>query len=307
MEEMKKLSIETVKNRMEESYQLVWVDYRDNLNGQQALIQKCLQEKSDTPLWEKEHEWYGDTEWQATNEIFEKLKEDCIRDGFTRREVNEFFTGHEDEIKEIIRERDDSDPIKELIGHTDDIPVRVEMLSNYDCINSHWLESGGYSYEESYFGDMVDALNLNPAKVKEIMAANGERLVGRFPDKKSRNGKEQVSYEHFYQELLNSCCGANLLTYIATVSLKELCENGFDFSEIIIPKGNTCGLYSSMQGGGSLLEMELREDVKLELKVENYHGFRLVLDNEASPYSYSIKHVYGVCSSFFGNALKIVA
>lgn len=54
MEEMKKLSIETVKSRMEESYQLVWVDYRDNLNGQQALIQKCLQEKSDTPLWEKE-------------------------------------------------------------------------------------------------------------------------------------------------------------------------------------------------------------------------------------------------------------
>lgn len=201
MEEMKKLSIETVKNRMEESYQLVWVDYRDNLNGQQALIQKCLQEKSATPLWEKEDEWYGDTEWQSTNEIFEKLKEDCIRDGFTRREVEEFFTGHEDEIKEIIRERDDSDPIKELIGHTDDIPVRVEMLSNYDCINSHWLESGGYSYEASYFGDMVDALNLNPAKVKEIRAANGERLVGRFPDKKSRNGKEQVSYEHFYQEL----------------------------------------------------------------------------------------------------------
>ena len=33
MEEMKKLSIETVKSWMEESYQLVWVDYRDNLNG----------------------------------------------------------------------------------------------------------------------------------------------------------------------------------------------------------------------------------------------------------------------------------
>lgn len=307
MQDVKKLNLETIKSWMEESYQLIWVDYRDNLNGQQALIQKCLQEKSDTPLWEKVNEWYEETEWQATNEIFEKLKEDCIRDGFTRREVNEFFAGHEDEIKDMIRERDDSDPLKELIDHTDDIPVRVEMLSNYDCINSHWLESGGYSYEASYFGDMLDALNLNPAKVKKIMAAHGEKLVGRFPDKKSRNGKEQVSYEHFYEELLNSCCGANLLTYIATVSLKDLRKNGFDLSEIIIPKGNTCGLYSSMQGGGSLLEMELREDVKLELKVENYHGFRLVPDNENSPYGYSIKHVYGVCSSFFGSPLKIVA
>ncbi|MFS2717024.1 hypothetical protein AAH068_19140 [Bacteroides uniformis] len=307
MEEMKKLSIETVKSWMEESYQLVWVDYRDNLNGQQDLIQKCLREKSDTPLLEKVNEWYEETEWEAVNNVFEELKEDCIRDGFTDREVEEFFAGHEEEIKETIRERDDSDPLKELIDHTDNIPVRVEMLSNYDCINSHWLESGGYSYEESYFGDMVDALNLNPAKVKEIMASHGEKLVGRFPDKKSRNGKEQVSYEHFYQELLNSCCGANLLTYIATVSLKELCESGFDLSEIIIPKGNACGLYSSMQGGGSLFEMVLREDVKLELKVENYHGFRLVPDYETSPYSYSIRHTYGVCSSFFGNALKIVA
>ena len=34
------------------------------------------------------------------------------------------------------------------------------MLSNYDCINSNWFESqGGYRYEESYFGDMVDSLN----------------------------------------------------------------------------------------------------------------------------------------------------
>lgn len=306
MEEIKKLSIETVKSRMEESYRLAWTDYRDNLNGHHALIQKCLQEKSGTPLWEEVHAWYEEAEWQAANGIFDELKEDCIGKGFTDREVEEFFSDHEDEIKEIIRERDDSDPISEVVRQTDDIPVRVEMLSNYDCINSHWLESGGYSYEESYFGDMVDALNLNPAKVKEIMASHGEKLVGRFPDKKSRNGKEQVSYEQFYQELLNSCCGANLLTYIATVSLKELYENDFQLSEIIIPKGNTCGIYSSMQGGGSLLEMKLREDVKLELKVENYHGFRLVLDSE-SPYGYSVRHVYGVCGSFFGNALKIVA
>lgn len=306
MEEIKKLDLETVKSRMEESYRLVWVDYRESFDGQHALIQKCLEEKSDIPLWEKVNEWYEETEWSATNEIFEKLKADCSRDGFDEREVEEFFNGHEDEIKWIIRERDDSDPITELISHTDDIPVRVEMLSNYDCINSHWLESGGYSYKEAYFGDMVDALNLNLARVKEIMTPHGEKLVGRFPDKKYRNGKEQVSYEQFYRELLNSCCGANLLTYMATVSLKELRKYGFDLSEIIIPKGNACGIYSSMQGGGSLLEMELREDVKLELKVEDYHGFRLVLDNE-TPYNYSIRHVYGVYDSFFGNTLKIMA
>lgn len=307
MKETKKLSIEIVKSHMKETYRLIWIDYRDNLDEKHALIQKCLQEKSEYPLWEEIFSWYEEAEWQAVDEIFARLKVECLKEGFDYREVDEFFERHEDKIKELIRERDDSDLMGDLIRQTDDIPVRVEMLSNYDCINSHWLESSGYSYESSYFGDMIDALNLNPVKVKEIMESQGENLVGEFPDKMSRNGKEQVSYEDFYQELLNTCCGANLLTYLAKINLQELRDNSFQLSEIIIPKGNVCGIYSSMQGGGSLLAMELREDVKLELKVENYHGFRLVTDNEASPYSYSIRHVYGVCNSFFGNALKIVA
>jgi predicted secreted protein len=75
-------------------------------------------------------------------------------------------------------------------------------------------------------------------------------VYGRFPDKKYRDGKEQVSYEQFYQELINSCCGANLLTYIGKVNLQELYDAGFSLGEVIIPKGNCCGIFSSMYGGG---------------------------------------------------------
>lgn len=140
-----------------------------------------------------------------------------------------------------IYDRNDSDTLKELLKNTDDIPVRVEVLSNYDCINSNWLESQeGYRYKESYFGDMIDALNLNPAKVKKMLVEKGYTVYGRFPDKKYRDGKEQVSYEQFYHELINSCCGANLLTYIGKVSLQELYDAGFSLGEVIIPKGNCC-------------------------------------------------------------------
>ena len=48
---------------------------------------------------------------------------------------------------------------------------------------------------------MVDSLNLNPARVKKILTENGYRAYGRFPNRKNRNGKEQVSYEQFYEEL----------------------------------------------------------------------------------------------------------
>lgn len=309
MKGQEKLTMDFVKSLMEPSYTLVWVDYRDNLDNCRDTIQKCLEERNSESLWEKVDEWYSDAEWEAVRDIVAKLKDECISShNFGKEAVEQFFGEYEYEIREEIYNRNSSDILKELVKNTDDIPVRVEMLSDYDCINSNWLESqDGYRYEESYFGDMVDALNLNPARVKKTLKEKGYKTYGRFPDKKHRDGKEQVSYRQFYQELVNSCCGANLLTYIGKVSLKELYDTGFSFKEVIIPKGNCCGLFSSMYGGGSLLEMELREDVRLRLEVKDYHGFRFRLDNERSAYECSIKRVYGVCDSFFGEKISLVA
>lgn len=308
MKEQKKLTMELVKSLMDESYTLVWTDYNDNLDNRLDLIHECLASKSQEKLWEKADEWYSDSEWEAVREIITRLKTECTACFHVdEKTVEAFFEEHEDEIRDEIYGRNDSDVLAELIKNTDDIPVRVEMLSNYDCINSDWFESqGGYRYEESYFGDMVDALNLNPASVKKLLTEHGCKVYGRFPNCKGRNGKEQVSYEQFYQELINSCCGANLLTYIGRVNLKELYESGFSPGEVVIPKGNCCGLFSSAYGGGSLLEMELKQDVRLKLEINGYHGFRLRLDEERNKYDYSIGHVYGVDDSFFGERISLV-
>ena len=309
MDEQKILTLDFVKSLMEASYTLVWTDYNDNLDNHRDLIQKCLDNKSCERLWEKTDVWYSEAEWEAVRKIIAKLKEECtVFNDFDEEDVDAFFDKHEDEIRDEIYSRNDSDVIAELIKHTDDIPIRVEMLSNHDCINSNWFESqGGYRYEESYFGDMVDSLNLNPAKVKKILTEHGYKAYGRFPNRKSRNGKEQVSYEQFYRELINSCCGANLLTYMGRVNLKELYDAGFSLKEVVIPKGNCCGLFSSTYGGGSLLEMELKQDIKLKLEIKGYHDFRFRLDDERSQYDCSVRHVYGVDDSFFGGAVRIVS
>ena len=308
MYEQKTLTLDFIKSLMEPAYTLVWTDYNDNLDSHRGLIQKCLDNKNCEHLWEKTDVWYSDSEWEAVREIIDKLMEECVfRHDFDKDTVDAFFNRHDDEIRDEIYSRNDSDVLTELIKHTDDIPIRVEMFSNYDCINSNWFESqGGYRYEESYFGDMVDTLNLNPAKVKKLLTEHGYEVHGCFPNRKSRDGKEQVSYEQFYQELVNSCCGGNLLVYIGRVNLKELYDAGFSLNEVIIPKGNCCGLFSSAYGGGSLLEMELKQDVKLKLEVNNCHGFRFRLDDERSKYDYSVQHVYGVDDSFFNNAVSII-
>jgi hypothetical protein len=153
---------------------------------------------------------------------------------------------------------------------------------------------------------MVDALNLNPCKVRKLLLEREEKVSGKFPNKRSRNGKEQVSYEQFYEELQNTCCGANLLTYVARIDIRKLFDADFNLTGVIIPKGNTCGLYSSMQGGGSLIEMELKDDVKLHLTQNGYPCFRLELEKYGNGYDYSIRQVYSVCDSFFGKSLNII-
>ncbi len=191
MEEQKTLTLDFVKSLMEPSYTLVWTDYNDNLDNHLDIIRQCLDKRNCEHLWEKTDEWYHDAEWEAVNGIADRLKEECT-DDFDEDEVDAFFDEHEDEIRDEIYSRNDSDVVKELIKNTDDIPIRVELLSDYDCINSNWFESqGGYSYEESYFGDMVDSLNLNPAEVKRLLTGHGYKVCGRFPNKKSRNGKDR--------------------------------------------------------------------------------------------------------------------
>ena len=92
--------------------------------------------------------WDCEAEWQAVQNIIARLKEECtVFNEFDEEDVDAFFDEYEDEIRDEIYSRNDSDVIKVLIRHTDDIPIRVEMQSDYDCINSNWSESqGGYCY-----------------------------------------------------------------------------------------------------------------------------------------------------------------
>lgn len=305
MENLKELNLEMVKEQMDDKYCLIYVDHNDNLDNHAHVFSKCIEDKSADSLHEYFSEWYSDPGSAAAHRAGEEIKMELIRMGYKRWVVEKFFDEHEDEIRDEIYARDDSEDVEYLLRNTRKIPVRIEMLSNYDCINSHWLESsGGYGYEESYFGDMVDALWLNPKKVKQILVERGEKVYGRFPDRKYRDGKEHVSYEQFYEELVNSSCGANLLTFAATVDPMELYESDFNISKLTIPKGNQCGLYSSMYGGGSIVEMDLLHDITIDLEKTQYPKYRLAFEMSGKGYDYSIKQVYGVCNSFYGKCLQ---
>lgn len=297
------LTLDGVKSLMDKAYYLTYVDYRDDLDDHMNTIAKCMKEKSGDILREKIYSIYSDYEFTETIQISDKLRQTCIDAGHEATYVETFFDDNEEAIREEIYRRDKSDCLGELIDNTRDIPVMVKLHSNYYCIDSNWTESqSGYTYEEDYFGHMVDALNMNPSKVRKMLRSYGYKVRGLWPNKYSRNGNELVSETDFIIELFNSCCGGNQLIFLATISLKDLWEADFKIEKVTIPKGNFCGIFSSFNGGGSMLNMSLLRDITFELDKDPYDYFDLWLDQENY---HSVHSVYGDHS--FGENLKINA
>jgi len=305
METLNKITLEQIINLLPKQVELIYIDYRDNLDEHLLILQECLDAGSFDKLYESIDEWFYDAQFDGLSYVIEELKSD-IENEFDIEDASHIIEDYEDEITDVIYERDISNPLKDLFRNTSDIPVRVSMYSNYDCINSHHFE-GGYSYKDSYFGAMVDTLKLNPAKVKKMLVSYGVEVYGAFPNLKYRDGKELVSYKDFWQEIGNSICGANLLVFVGTIEASNILDLE-KLNKIKIPKGNNCGLFSSFQGGGSLIEMELKQDFVIDLNKQGktkYDTFGITIDCKGSG-GYSVDEVYGVTRHFWGNKIEIL-
>ena len=293
------LTINQLYKLMDKHYTLVYLDSNCNLNSSAKILIDCIKEKSVTPLLEHISDCFAFYEQDRIAEIIEELKSTCSSQGYSNEQIDLFFKRNADTIREEIQNRDDSNVVEELLRNTNDMPIRIEMHSNYDCINSHYFEEQ-YSYSNTYFGDMVDRLNLNPHEVKRVFTEHGIKCEGNFPNLSDRNGNEAVNYLQFAQEISNSVSPANLLTFMANINVIELYKTEFSIGQITLPKGNCCGLYSPTHGGGSIMEMELQRNITISLKgITNFDYCALQIDADTDN-SYSLKNVYGVIDSFFG-------
>ena len=301
-----KITFEEIKDLLPKTTSLYYVDYNDSLDEHTNLIQKCIDNKNADALYEAIDDWYIDC---ANTEYYDEdlVSDICGKFEIEEEQAKEIIEEYRDEINDHYYDVDDSNVLKDLARNSSSIKVRIPIYSNYDCINSHYFE-GGYAYKESYFGDMVDVLNLNPAKVKKMLLENDVKVYGSFPNYKHREGKELVSYADFWQELENSSCGANLLVFVGLLDIQTLIDNNFELKEVTVPKGNKCGIFSAFQGGGSVLDMKLLRDFTVKLDVPRkknltkYDSFSLLIDKTNG---YSINEVYGVSREFWGKEITI--
>lgn len=295
-EDLPELTLDVVISEMDAQYRLFYSDPMDNLNDYLNILQECIESHSKNALYEVVDQMTDPQIDEAVYEVMGELKTKLEEKGYPANEVDDFFSDYDGEIMDEIHVRDVSEPLEQLVNNTGlDGQVRayIDMTIGFDCVNSYELESeNGFAYKNTYFGDMIDQLNLNPSKVEELLHVEGAKTVGVFPDISARDGQEFVRYDQFVQELVKNP-DLGLLVFLTKVDLKDLVDKDFDVQEVVVPKGNRCGLFFSGIGSGSILGMELQRDIKLDVRPEEEgRSMWLTLDDKSVKRGCSIQETY---------------
>lgn len=276
---------------------LYYVDYRDELATEN--LQKIIE------TWSIDDDNYIDFGYQqdSLNEIMKDIQKTFELD-------DDFIDEHDEEIRDIIYDKCSNDPLPDLIKNAWVQPIRLTAYSNYEGIRSDFDYSqwSWYEYSEG-FKDIVDILQLDPQTLKKEMLSRGFKTQWAFPSKKSRLGKEYVSYKDFIDEINNSCSSCNLLTFVGLADVRDFLNHDRKKHPIItIPKGNSCWLFDNCQGSWSLIECTLLRDFTIDTATLHgeksiYDSWNISIDSEGS--GYSIDSVYGVTREFWGKEISV--
>ena len=282
-----KKMFEDILSRMDDKYELVYIDYRDKLPA--SLVDRCLQEGNFQPLFEEDV--YSESRRYAAHEVLSRLLGDYEPD-----EADLFRKS--DEYQELLIEvesRDSSTPERDLFKRSM-VPAYIRFHSNYDCWLPLW-EQGGIQAQGTARAGIMAALSLNPRKVKEAAIRKGVTVIGPFQNATSRNGKELVDYDAFIRVLCETPNYGNW-SFFGQLDGGELLDASLDIDSMTIPAGTTCAMFNWWNGSGSLDFCNTLRDItvkELRRRLEPYFDdLKLVVDDKSiKEHGYTPSDVYG--------------
>lgn len=130
---MKNIKLDQILELLPENITLHYVDRNDSLDEHTEIIQSCISEGSLYELYEKVYEWFTDDMYNFDYTVKE-LKSD-MRDAFEidKYEAEDLYNEHEDEIRDAIYNRDDSDTLKDLFSNTNDFVMFYDTGHHVEC------------------------------------------------------------------------------------------------------------------------------------------------------------------------------
>jgi hypothetical protein len=150
---------------LDASYDLVFVNYDDQLTDKQADL--IVRGDTDT-LWESTAEWESLNRYESCKTIIAEAAHDIVRrwEREDDQDYDELLTEFEysdqwDRVRGVLTERDSGSWVQELIGHTPNVLLRINVLD----------EDHGYSFRDVQPEEVLTDVNLPVTEEnKTIMA-----------------------------------------------------------------------------------------------------------------------------------------
>ena len=131
---MENITVEQVIALLPKKVTLHWVGRNDSLDNHTQLIQKCISKGSLDELYTQIDEWFIN-DYYGFDAVVDELKND-IENTFnlSEDEVGKLYNKYEDEVRDAIYERDDSDVIEDLFRNTSPYVFFYDTGHYVECV-----------------------------------------------------------------------------------------------------------------------------------------------------------------------------
>jgi hypothetical protein len=268
-----KTLFEKVAEKLPETCKLIYVDYNDNLDNIKEFKQAITLDKKESQgaidaLCEKVWDWYIDN--QDAEKI--ELAHACDAAGVCFDALDDADV---DNLTDILRDRDNSDPLSDLLKNTSKQKVRIHLVNNWE----------GFQRDDhsDYLALLLDFLRISPRDYAKKMGFDDLEY---WPIVEYASAPI-VDIAQFTEEVANLCSGLAEWVFYGVIDAREIMDLSKEGAFVTLPAGTACGLFDAACGGGSLLDCTTNEP----LKIDDQNKFLLTHDDFCG---YGIETVYGL-------------
>jgi hypothetical protein len=263
------ITLQNIKDLMESSYELYYVDYRDSFEYCLDKCQTAIHKNCYSPLDDLLFDWDLSYTFEY---ILEELTKELIREyDLTEEEAELLIEQYRDEIRDEIYERDSSDPLKDLSRNTGDIVM--------------FYDTGVYigGHEEEDIQIIKEALHIKDdsydQELRELVANSysGGNLEIYFTSRLDdwlglREDLDTITFDNPHIALVDHGNGSGFNVELGhSFSLPYNQENVFIDKEVSYSYTyDVCGMYSDWCSGTNL-ELTITKQEKAERSGINDH------------------------------------
>ena len=218
---IKDLKLEDVVKRLDKSYELVCVDYQDDLSERTREIEQVIQKQDWSCLDELlDNEWVWDAQADSVDYILKELKDSLRQEyEFNKNELDNWFEENIDWLRDDIYNRDTSEVLEDLLRNTPD-PV---------C----FYDTGVEIYECCDRKDVVDMIRLVKKTLKiKSKDKTYDTVIDIMVQQASYGGKLVIYFKEDIQKLINTSDYNEIYFRDPMIAIIDTCNGSGDHTEL---------------------------------------------------------------------------